>query len=96
METPRNQISRKTNAESLYQRFPHLRVIDEEWGSRKCRSRLMGLMNDTRSGTRAGFPAEHAGTIMMLLMEHDRLFPQFEDDAQEPMWGEDHLRRYGR
>ncbi|WP_240794548.1 hypothetical protein [Azoarcus sp. DD4] len=89
-------ISRKTDAEALFQRFPHLRAIDEEWGTRGCRMRLMKLMNDTRGGSRAGFPAEHARTIMLLLLEHDRLYPQYEEDAALPMWGEDHLRRYGR
>lgn len=88
--------SRKTDAEAFFQRFPHLRVIDDEWGTEACRNRLFGLMNDTRAGARSGFPAEHAHVIMMLLLEHDRLFPEFDRDAAAPLWGEDHLRRYQR
>lgn len=84
-----NKIS-ETRTEELYQRFPHLRRIDAIWGSSECRKYLFSLMTDTRGGTRQGFPREHAGTLMSLLMEHDRKFPQFENDVEhhDTRWGD--------
>jgi hypothetical protein len=43
-------------------------------------------MNDTRGGTRKGFPTDHAMTIFKLLMEHDQSFPKFSDDDGSPIW----------
>ncbi|MCK0505628.1 hypothetical protein [Aromatoleum anaerobium] len=56
------------------------------------------LMTDTRGGTRQGFPREHGATIMSLLLEHDRRFPQFENEISDHdhRWGNDVRRRdYG-
>lgn len=80
----------QTSTEKLYERFPHLRKIDSIWGTAECRKFLFQLMTDTRGGSRQGFPAEHAGTIMSLLMEHDRGFPQFENDVEhhDTRWGD--------
>ncbi len=85
----------ETPTEALYARFPHLRKIDLMWGSAECRKFIWGLMTDTRGGTRQGFPKEHAATIMKLLMEHDRIFPQFEGHIVN-LWGEDENRRGSR
>lgn len=70
---------RKTNVSKLYEAYPHLRQIDELWGTRDCREFIKRLMNDTRDGHRRGFPGDQARTILRLLMEHDREFPQFEE-----------------
>ena len=70
----------ETPTEALYERFPHLQKIDLLWGSPECRRFIFMLMTDTRGGTRQGFPKDHAATIMSLLLEHDRVFPQFEHD----------------
>lgn len=79
-----------TRTEGLYSKFPHLRRIDQLWGTSDCRKFLFSLMTDTRGGTRQGFPPEHAGTVMSLLMEHDRKFPQFENDVEshDTRWGD--------
>ncbi|WP_232299225.1 hypothetical protein [Azoarcus sp. CIB] len=60
------------------------------WGTAECRKFIFLLMTDTRGGGRQGFPPEHAGTIMSLLMEHDRRFPQFENDVgnHDTRWGD--------
>lgn len=80
----------ETSTAKLYERFPHLRKIDTIWGTVECRKFLFLLMTDTRGGTRQGFPAEHAMTIMSLLMEHDRRFPQFENAVEhhDTRWGD--------
>ncbi|PKO59030.1 MAG: hypothetical protein CVU25_03150 [Betaproteobacteria bacterium HGW-Betaproteobacteria-19] len=96
MNAPGKLRVRKTDTAALYERFPHLQTIDLIWGSVDCRRHLFRLMTDTRGGTRRGFPAEHAGTVMRLLLEHDRLFPQFEDDGLDMRWGDEHLRPAGR
>ncbi len=83
----------ETDTRALYARFPHLRQIDLIWGSRECRNFIFRLMTDTRGGTRQGFPAEHAMTIMSLLLEHDRRFPEFEQEPREFRWGDEHQRR---
>lgn len=70
---------RKTNVSKLYEAYPHLRRIDELWGTRDCREFINRLMNDTRDGQRRGFPGDHARTILRLLVEHDHEFPQFEE-----------------
>uniref|UniRef100_A0ABX1PJ00 Uncharacterized protein n=2 Tax=Aromatoleum anaerobium TaxID=182180 RepID=A0ABX1PJ00_9RHOO len=88
----------ETSTEELYERFPHLRKIDLVWGSPECRKFLFMLMTDTRGGTRQGFPREHGATIMSLLLEHDRRFPQFENEISDHdhRWGNDVRRRdYG-
>lgn len=68
-----------TDTNALYQAFPHLRRIDELWGTQQGRDYIKDLIGDTRGGTRQGFPDEHASTILQLLREHDDLFPQFEE-----------------
>ncbi|NMF87423.1 hypothetical protein [Aromatoleum petrolei] len=70
---------RKTDVSKLYEAYPHLGRIDELWGTRDCREFINRLMNDTREGQRRGFPGDHARTILRLLLEHDREFPQFEE-----------------
>lgn len=83
-----------TNTDALYERFPHLRRIDLMWGSAEGRKFIWQLLTDTRGGTRMGFPKEHAGTIMSLLMEHDRRFPQFENAVSNPWFEDDQRRRH--
>lgn len=87
----------ETPTEEFYERFPHLRRIDLIWGSSECRKFLLHLLTDTRGGTRQGFPKEHAGTIMSLLMEHDRRYPQFENEVglDDYRWGNEPIRRGG-
>ncbi|THF66200.1 hypothetical protein E6C76_04905 [Pseudothauera nasutitermitis] len=84
----------ETDTRALYERFPHLRQIDLMWGSKECRQFIFRLMTDTRGGARQGFPPEHAMTIMSLLLEHDRNYPEFEYDANAA-WGSDPTRRGG-
>jgi hypothetical protein len=69
----------RTDTTSLYQAFPHLRKIDDLWGTRGARDLLQSLLYDSRDGSREGFPLESASTLLLLLMEHDSLFPQFDD-----------------
>lgn len=76
---------RTTDASALFETYPHLRQIDELWGTRDGRQFLTRLLNDTRDGTRRGFPAEHARTIVRMLLEHDRAFPEFEESINQ-LW----------
>ncbi|MBK5969599.1 MULTISPECIES: hypothetical protein [Thiorhodovibrio] len=68
-----------TDTTSLYQAFPHLRKIDDLWGTRGARDLLQSLLYDSREGSRHGFEVDHASALFQLLMEHDSLFPQFDD-----------------
>lgn len=70
----------------LYAAHPHLRRIDELWGQAECRALLTELMSETRDGARAGFAPENASTLLRLLMEHDRSYPQFDESFKIPAW----------
>lgn len=78
----------KTDTTRLYAAHPHLARIDELWGRKDCRDLLTNLMTETRDGERAGFCKENASTLLRLLMEHDRAFPEFDDSAKIGSWGE--------
>ncbi|MBK1647386.1 hypothetical protein [Rhabdochromatium marinum] len=71
-----------TDTSRLYQQYPHLKQIDELWGTRAGRDFLNELIIDNRDDTRQGFPLEHAKTIFDLLIEHDKMFPQFDDSRE--------------
>lgn len=75
-----------TDTTRLYATHPHLRRIDELWGKAECRALLTELMSDSRGGARAGFAPENASTLLRLLMEHDRSFPQFDESFKIPVW----------
>lgn len=83
---------RKIDVSALYAAYPHLQKIDELWGTRDCREFITRLMNDTRDGRRRGFPGDYARTILRLLIEHDRLFPEFEENITSD-WRETHKQR---
>lgn len=83
----------KTDTRGLIAAYPHLADIERTWGTRACRQLINGLMGDTRGGERHGFPPEHASTIMALLMEHDREFPDFDDSSAATWWAQDQERR---
>jgi hypothetical protein len=89
------QARPKIDTVALFERFPHLRCIEESWGTLACRRKLMALMNDTRNGQRKGFPPEHAMTIFRLTMEHDADFPQYEEADNPAIWSDaSHDRDY--
>jgi rRNA processing protein Krr1/Pno1 len=83
----------KTDTSKLFAAYPHLAVIGEKWGTREARRIINDLMNDSRGGERQGFPAEHASTIMSLLMEHDREFPNCDDSSSGQWWQQEQERR---
>lgn len=83
----------KTDTSKLFAAYPHLAPIGEKWGTRECRKLINDLMNDTRGGGRQGFPPEHASTIMMLLLEHDREFPDFDESTSVSWWEQDQSRK---
>lgn len=71
---------------ALYAAHPHLARIGTLWGTRQCRNLLCTLLGETRDGARHGFEPEHASTIIRILMEHDRLFPEFDDSEGGAWW----------
>lgn len=90
-----NKPRPKIDTAALFERFPHLRSIEESWGTLACRKHLMTLMNDTRNGQRKGFPADQAMTIFRLMLEHDTDFPQYEEAASPAVWADaSHNRDY--
>lgn len=85
----------KIDTTAFFAAFPHLRSIEETWGTLPCRRQLMSLMNDTRNGKRKGFPADHALTLFRLMMEHDADFPQYEEASNPAVWSDaTHDREY--
>lgn len=84
---------RDTATAALFARFPHLSRIDSLWGSAECRRWLNELLTARREVPRRGFPREHASTLLALLVEHDRRFPQFDDSGTPPGWSDDERRR---
>lgn len=85
----------KIDTVALFAAFPHLRSIEENWGTLPCRQQLMTLMNDTRNGQRKGFPPEHALTLFRLMLEHDTAFPQYEESSNPAVWTDaSHDREY--
>lgn len=69
-----------TDFEILNDAFPRLgQKVFNTWGSRECRKLLCDLINDTRGGTRQGFPPPVASAIIRLLSTHDAQFKEFDD-----------------
>jgi hypothetical protein len=63
--------------------YPHVAAkIKTLWGTKECRTLLMTLLNDSRGGTRAGFPVSIGRVIILLLNEHDANFPRFDDTGE--------------
>jgi hypothetical protein len=72
----------------LLSRYPHIAdKIRTLWSTKECRALLMALLNDTREGSRAGFPQPIAKIIFSLLKDHDAKFPQFDDKDDLPFKG---------
>jgi len=72
-----------TDYEILNDKFQRLgEKVLTTWGTRECRRMLLNLINDSRGGTRSGFPPEVAAAITRLLLAHDEKFPHF-DDSQD-------------
>lgn len=76
----------KVDTSQLYATYPHLMRIDELWGKPECRIYLTELMSETRDGARTGFAPDHASTLLRLLMEHDRAYPDYDDSFKLPIW----------
>lgn len=73
-------IDSKINTDEFYSQYPHLeKRIEFLWGSRECRDLLMSLtgFTDSDRASRAGFAPNHLQTILLLLADHDALYPQF-------------------
>ena len=59
--------------------FPHVaQKIKSFWGTEFFYFYFNNLMNDTRNGTRDGFPKDAADSLMRLYKLHDNLFPEVE------------------
>jgi hypothetical protein len=53
------------------------RMLALLWGSDMFKEYVNNILNDTRDGTRQGFPKNVAEALTGLLISHDRLYPQF-------------------
>ena len=88
METSTEEALAK--ARTLSKRYPHLRPIEDTWGSHECRALLLGLMLDKREGNRTGFPFEYGSLLLQLLQDHDSAYPRFDDSRfRHPIWSDD-------
>jgi hypothetical protein len=60
----------------INQRFPHIgRALKRLWGGTEFSKFIVSLFNDTRNGTRQGFPATIAVHLFRLIQAHDKSFP---------------------
>lgn len=65
-------------------RFPHIgRRLRASWGSRAFGDYLNDLFNDTRSGTRQGFPPEILMALFKIQCDHDQEYPQFASTTRD-------------
>lgn len=68
----------QTEFQQFLEAYPHLQSVFTQWGTQAGRDRIASLILETRDGQRKGFPANHAQTLLRLLLEHDGIFPEFE------------------
>ena len=69
-------------------RFPHIgKMIKLHWGHASFDKMMFDLMNDTRGGTRQGFPVEIGAALLRLSSQHTRDFPHL---APTDMWSDAH------
>jgi hypothetical protein len=72
-------MDKKLDTTELFALYPRIAVrIRTLWGTKECRELLMSLLNDSRDGTRAGFPVSIGHILISLLNDHDAMFPQFD------------------
>ena len=76
-------ITENENFITINKEFPHIgHKIEIMWGHPECAAYFKNLLNDTRDGTRQGFPKHIASALFKLSVLHDELFPgkpNFED-----------------
>lgn len=78
-----NRNAIETDTRAFFERFPHLRDrIELLWGTPQGAKAISTLVFDSREGHRAGFPPEHAATVMALYEEHSRKFPEFSEQVE--------------
>ena len=59
-------------------RYAHIaRRIQELWGRPALSSYINHLLQDTRGGTRQGFPGDVAMAMFKLMNQHDDEYPQY-------------------
>lgn len=68
--------------EALKEKFPHVAFkIRMLWGAPQMNNYLQELLSDnSRNGTRKGFPLEIALLLMNLLEKHQRDYPEYVSD----------------
>ncbi|GBG12502.1 uncharacterized protein NMK_0033 [Novimethylophilus kurashikiensis] len=68
----------------LIQRFPHIgQKVEESWGTQALRTYIWDLFQDSRGGTRQGFPPEYASALFRLLDAHDQQYPELVDTTSD-------------
>jgi hypothetical protein len=68
----------------VVQRFPHVgKKVEESWGTQALRTYIWDLFQDSRGGTRQGFPPEYASALFRLLDAHDRQYPELIDTSSD-------------
>lgn len=62
----------------INERFPRIgNRLARLWASTRFSAEVNDLLNDTRAGSRQGFPPEVAMALFSLIQDHDKAFPQF-------------------
>ena len=79
-------LNKNSYYKKIQEKMPHIaEKVFLMWGYPELRTYLLSLMNDTRGGTRAGFPYDIAQAILKLMELHDEQYPQYAKDTD--VWG---------
>lgn len=60
--------------------------IELRWGSEELQPYIVGLLQDTREHTRAGFPKHIHDSLMSLIQIHNSDYPQFNKIKNNDPW----------
>ncbi|HXE40048.1 MAG TPA: hypothetical protein VN639_16395, partial [Azonexus sp.] len=77
-------LAENDNFKIVDERFPHIgKKLAGLWSSHDFSVFINELFQDTRGGTRQGFPKEVSVALFRLMQDHDRLYPDVAYEVQD-------------
>lgn len=77
-------LAENDNFKIVDQRFPHIgKKLAGLWSSHDFSAFINELFQDTRGGTRQGFPKDVSVALFRLMQDHDRLYPDVAYEVQD-------------
>lgn len=78
------KLAQNKDFRTINARFPHIgKRLAECWGHKSFGGYVDSLMNDTRGGTRRGFPPDVAFSLFHLSEAHSLEYPQFDANSSD-------------